>query len=226
MLFIVATPIGNLKDITLRAQEILKAVDLILAEDTRVTKNLLMHIESSVQVQSYHQHSSFEKKLEILSMLNDGKDIALVTDAGTPGVSDPGNELVEFLLSKNPAIEVSPIPGPSSVTAAMSVSGFDVSTCTIIGFLPKKKRLKLFKELSEKEEAIVCFESPYRIQKTMEEMESFMPERQVCVCLELTKLHERMFRGNASEILKRLEEDEKKLGRIKGEIVVVIDKKH
>src|SRR3989344_5336729 len=146
-LYIVATPIGNLEDVTLRAIEKLKEVDIVLAEDTRVTKKLLNFVfffkskrtAQQPQLISYHQHSGEEKKLEILNYLIEGKNLALVTDAGTPGISDPGNELIDYLLSYKPDLKIVPIPGASAITAALSVSGFRADKFLFLGFWPKKK---------------------------------------------------------------------------------------
>ncbi|MFH1543128.1 MAG: 16S rRNA (cytidine(1402)-2'-O)-methyltransferase, partial [Patescibacteria group bacterium] len=146
-LYIVATPIGNLEDITLRALKTLKEVNFILAEDTRVSRKLLMHYEIDIPTLSYHQHSSDSKKFEILKMLLDGKNLALITDAGTPGISDPGNELIDFILEKEPDIKIIPIPGASAITTALSVSGFKAFNYIFLGFLPKKGNTKLFEWL-------------------------------------------------------------------------------
>ena len=150
-LYIVATPIGNLEDVTLRAIRVMREADLILAEDTRVTGILLKHYDIDKPILSYHQHSDEGKKLQILAELVSGKNLALVSDAGTPGISDPGNELIDYLLEKEPNIKVVPIPGPAAITAAFSASGFKANKFVFIGFLPKKKRTKLFKWLAEGE---------------------------------------------------------------------------
>lgn len=216
-LYIVATPIGNLEDITLRAIKILKEVDIVLAEDTRVTKKLL---PSSVKLISYHQHSSEAKKLRILSELIKGKNLALVTDAGTPGISDPGNELVSFLIEKGSNIKIVPIPGPSAVTAALSVCGFDVSRFTFLGFLPKKKLAKTLNLIVERRIATVFFESPKRIIKTLEKLKKYLgSDRRVFVGRELTKMHETTYRGSLSEVSEKLSNE-----NIRGEIVVIVEK--
>ncbi|MEK7497997.1 MAG: 16S rRNA (cytidine(1402)-2'-O)-methyltransferase [Patescibacteria group bacterium] len=227
-LYIVATPIGNLGDLTLRALDILKSVDIVLAEDTRVTNKLLMHYDIKKTTLSYHQQSPENKKLEILQYLLSGKDAALVTDAGTPGISDPGNELVSFLISANseiseawPALPVKiiPIPGPSSLTAILSVCGFDVSTFLFIGFWPKKKTRKLFEKIKNLEEPVVFFESPYRIFKTIDLLiKEFGESKQICVARELTKIHETLYRGSLKEVKEKMLSD-----TIKGEIVCVLD---
>lgn len=246
MLYIVATPIGNLEDITLRALNTLKNVDLILAEDTRVTGKLLKHFEIPTPMKSYHQHSSDLVKQEILGLLMQGKDIALVTDAGTPGISDPGNELLDFIfehttfrssllrgvalgdqpeaqraesLSTSDNFQVSPIPGPSALATAISVSGFNMSKFVFLGFLPKKKRKKVFEWLKVGKINFVFFDSPYRVIKSLEEIKSeFGDEIRVFVARELTKLHESLYRGKIDEVIQSL-----KVGKVKGEVVVLIE---
>jgi len=219
MLYIVATPIGNLEDITLRALETLKGVDVILAEDTRVTRKLLNRYEIKRKVISYHHHSSVSRRLEILNMLNNGKDLALVTDAGTPGISDPGNELISFLIESNPAIKISPIPGPSSLTAAISVSGFNMSKYIFLGFLVKKRRKVLLNELSEKTTPFVFYDSPNRVTKSLKEVREVLGDRKVFVAREMTKVHEEFYRGKISEVIDQLEKEPK----LKGEVVVILE---
>ena len=217
-LYIVATPIGNLEDITLRAKRILSEVDIILAEDTRVTKKLT---SPSTKLISYHQHSSEQKKLEILKNLIEGKNIALVTDAGTPGISDPGNELIDYLLDKEPKIGVVPIPGPSSLTAALSVCGFDVNKFKFLGFFPKKKRTKVFEEIKEGKIAYVYFDSPKRVLKTLSELLGYTgSSRRVFVGRELTKKFESVYRGEINDVLEKM-----KTTNPKGEVVVVVEKR-
>ena len=248
-LYIVATPIGNLKDISLRAIETLKSVNVILCEDTRVTKKLLTIVTpysdtGSIQKKawipdqvrddrggrkliSYHQHSSDTKKLEILQMLNNGQNLALVTDAGTPGVSDPGNELVAFLTEANPAIKIIPIPGPSSVTTALSVSGFPAGEFSFLGYFPKKGRSRFLEKVKGLGHPLIFFESPYRIGKLVDWLgENLSAGTQICLCQELTKMHERIIRGSLTEVKTVLEKEEKELGRVKGEIVVVLVPKY
>ena len=170
-LYIVATPIGNLEDITLRALKTLKESSLILTEDTRKSSILLKHYEIDVPILSYFQHSSEQRKLEILKHLIEGKKISLITDAGTPGISDPGNELIDYLLSYKPDLKIVPIPGASAITASLSLSGFDVNKFVFLGFLPKKKRNKLFDWLKEGKISFAFYESPNRILKTLEMLE-------------------------------------------------------
>jgi 16S rRNA (cytidine1402-2'-O)-methyltransferase len=220
-LYIVATPIGNLEDITLRAIKKLKEVDLILAEDTRQTRVLLKHYEIDVHTMSYFQHSGEKRRLEILNHLLDGKNVALVTDAGTPGISDPGNELIDFLLSYVHDLEIIPIPGASAITTALSVSGFNVNKFVFLGFLPKKKRKKLFDWLKNGKVTFAFYESPKRLLKTLETLEKvFGGYRRIFIARELTKIHETLYRGKIKDVRRELEE---KKGEIKGEIVVVIE---
>ncbi len=218
-LYIVATPIGNLEDITLRAIRILKEVDLILAEDTRVTKKLLTHYFIERPITSYHQHSSEKRKLEILQRLGKKESVALVTDAGTPGVSDPGNELIDFLLGKDSSIKIVPIPGASAITTAMSVSGFKMSKFLFLGFLPKRKKNKLFQWVKDGKVAFGFYESPKRIIKTLDFLgEQLGEDRRVLIAREMTKLHETLYRGRISAIKEQLGE-----GRIKGELTVIVE---
>lgn len=220
-LYIVATPIGNLEDITLRALRILKEVDLILAEDTRVTVKLLDHYDIHTNTLSYHQHSSDIKKLEILTKLNSGENIALVTDAGTPGISDPGNELVDFLLSQNPNIKTIPIPGPSALTTALSISGFKTNKFIFLGFLPKKGRTKLFDWLKKADMTFAFYESPKRLLKTLRILsDEFGEDKRVFVVREMTKKFEEGYRGSARAILEALEST---TGSQKGEVVIVVE---
>ncbi|MBI5729316.1 MAG: 16S rRNA (cytidine(1402)-2'-O)-methyltransferase [Candidatus Magasanikbacteria bacterium] len=215
-LFIVATPIGNLADMTFRAIETLKSVDLILCEDTRVTKNLLDRYEIKTPTMSYHQHSDARRVKEIVQMLADGKNIALVTDAGTPGISDPGNMLVKELIKRE--VQIVPIPGPSAVVAALSVSGFPTDRFTFLGFPPhKNKRQKYFKELAAIENTVVFYESGHRIQKCLGELqEVLVQDRGLVICRELTKKFETLYRTTARK-LSELTMDER------GEFVIVIN---
>ncbi|HEX6977341.1 MAG TPA: 16S rRNA (cytidine(1402)-2'-O)-methyltransferase [Patescibacteria group bacterium] len=220
-LYIVATPIGNLEDITLRALKTLKEVDLILAEDTRTTSILLKAHNIKNNLVSYNQHSYKDiKKLSfILEQIRLGKNIALVTDAGTPAISDPGNELVDFLLQSEPTLKVVPIPGPSSLTAAISVSGLDMSKFLFLGFWPKKKKTKLVKNLKELNYPFVFFESPFRVVKTLEDVKKeFGQDTTVFVARELTKLHETRYYGKVDAVLTQLTTTP-----LKGEVVVVVE---
>ena len=219
MLYIVATPIGNLSDITLRALETLKAVDFILCEDTRVTKNLLDHYQISKPLISYHQHSDEKKVKEIKELLEQGKNLALVTDAGTPGISDPGEKLVSSLTMKQcNNVTMTPIPGPSAVITALSISGFKSDRFIFMGFPPhKNKRQKFFKEVADNKYTTVFYESNHRIKKCLDSLkEVLQPEKQIVVCRELTKQFESIYRGTIEEILKM---DIKE----KGEFVIVVN---
>ena len=218
-LSIVATPIGNLKDITQRGLEVLRSADLVLAEDTRVSARLLGHYDIGCRVISYHQHSSEAKKLEILNYLLQGKNLALVTDAGTPGVSDPGNELIDFLLAASPNIKIVPIPGVSAITSALSVSGFNTSKFVFLGFLPKKKRNKLFTWLETGAITFAFYESPNRILKTLDFLSEQLGEKnRILVARELTKIYETLYRGTIKDVKEMLSKD-----KVKGEIVVVVE---
>lgn len=218
-LYIVATPIGNLDDISKRAIDTLKSVNMIVAEDTRVTSKLLMHFDIKAKVESYHQHSNDEKKLYILQELLNGKDIALVSDAGTPGISDPGNELVEFIVENSKDIAIIPIPGSSAQSAALSVSGFRVSEHIFLGFWPKKKSKKIIDMLRNINMPFVFFDSSYRVVRNLEKIASELGDRRVFVGRELTKMHETHYRGRISDVINELKEEK----HLKGEIVVVVE---
>lgn len=217
MLYIVATPIGNLEDITFRAIRILKEVDYIFAEDTRVTKKLLDHYEIKNTVYRYDEHTKQHQIANIINLLKEEKNIALVTDAGTPCISDPGYELVDEAHKEN--IKVVAIPGASALTSAISISGVNTRRFAFEGFLPKKKgRQTLFKELAtEKERAIIIYESPFRIEKTLKDIESYMGEREVVIIREITKIYEEVLRGTTKNLIEKLEKNP-----IKGEIVLII----
>jgi len=219
-LYIVATPIGNLEDMTLRALRVLKEVDLILAEDTRVTSKLLSHYEIDRPILTYQQHTSDAKKAEILGNLLTGKNIALVTDAGTPGISDPGNELIDFILQREALIQIIPIPGPSAITATLSVSGFRSDKFLFLGFMPKKGKTKLFQWLKDGQVTFVFYESPHRILKTLDLLGSEFGDVSVVVAREMTKIHESIYRGTPLEVKEKLLKDP-----VKGEIVVVVEGK-
>jgi len=217
MLYIVATPIGNLGDITFRALETLKTVDIILCEDTRVTGKLLSHYKINTPTISYHQHSDSEKVDRIVSLLGEGKNLALVTDAGTPGISDPGNRLIEDLRLKIEDLRIIAIPGASATTAALSISGLPTDKFIFMGFPPHKKgRKKFFGEIKDAKYTIVFYESCHRITKCLNELgEILEKDRQVCIGRELTKKFESVYRGTIPEIL------EQKIPE-KGEFVIVI----
>ena len=225
ILYIVATPIGNLEDLTFRALRILKEVDLILCEDTRVTKKLLCHYGIKTPTLSYHQHSKLQKINYILELLKRGKNLALVSDAGTPGISDPGNKLIQEILrfteTRPLEIKIIPIPGASAVTAAASISGFPMDKFSFLGFPPtKRKRKKFFKEVVNSKYPVIFYESPYRIIKTLEELGSMNKELRIMVARELTKKFETVYRGKIEEVMGKIEKD-----KIKGEFVVVVNPK-
>lgn len=218
-LSIVATPIGNLEDITLRALRVLKEADVIAAEDTRVTKKLLAHYDIHVPVVAFHANSGEKGFDKIISFLNQGKHVALVSDAGTPGVSDPGLELVSVVRERLPEAKVEAIPGPSSLAAAVSIAGLKCPSFTFYGFLPQKKgRETLFKELAAHERASIFFESPHRIVKTLESLAEHMPERRVGLYRELTKLYEEAIVGRPSELIAQLTPEKQR-----GEFVVIVE---
>jgi len=220
-LYIVATPIGNLSDITLRALETLKEVDLILCEDTRVTKKLLSHYDIKKPLLSYHKHSKLSKIDKIAELLGEGKNLALVSDAGTPGVSDPGNELIARLINSDKNVKIIPIPGPSSTLALLSVSGIDVSRFLFLGFLPHKKgRKTLIEKIKENEYPVVVFESKYRLLKLLSEFKG--SDSYIVIGREMTKMFEEILRGDANEICEYFE---KNPGKLKGEFVVIFSKK-
>ncbi|MEI7765108.1 MAG: 16S rRNA (cytidine(1402)-2'-O)-methyltransferase [bacterium] len=231
--YVVATPIGNMGDITYRAIETLKEVDLILCEDTRMTKRLLDKYSINKPTMSYHAQSKLSKTDKIFELLENGKNLALVSDAGTPGISDPGALLVsqiksKFGLSKNSTIaenfdnqvQVIPIPGASAVITALSASGLPTHEFTFLGFLPHKKgRETLFKEIAEAKRTMVFYESPHRILKTLESLQKFCPDKRVCVARELTKIYEEFKSGNPSEVLEYFTKNTVKQ---KGEFTVLI----
>jgi 16S rRNA (cytidine1402-2'-O)-methyltransferase len=226
ILYIVATPIGNLEDVTKRALRILSEVDLILCEDTRVTKKLLEHYQIKTPTLSYHQHSKIQKIDYIVNLLKEGKKLALLSDAGTPGISDPGNKLIEEVINLGVTLDILPLPGPSAATAATSISGFNMDKFLFLGFPPaKKKRKKFFGEIISSEYPVIFYESPYRIMKTLKELQSETEkhnlEPKIVVCRELTKKFETVYRGKIEDVIGKIEKDV-----IKGEFVVVIEGKN
>jgi len=216
MLYIVATPIGNMDDMTLRARDILESVDFIACEDTRHTRILLDRYDLKTKTISYHQHSGEAKIEQIIGWMEEGKDVAIVTDAGTPGISDPGSKLISRAIDQG--VEVTSVPGPTAFVTALSISGFDTSEFTFIGFLPHKKgRQTKLKEIQAEERTIVLYESVHRIKKLLKELDEFIPDRKICVARELTKKFEEIYRGKPSEIMEIVKE--------KGEFVVIIEGK-
>ncbi len=221
MLYIVATPIGNLSDFTLRAIDILKSVDIIFCEDTRVTRKLLNHYDIQNKLDFYHQHSDNRKVNQIINLLKQEKNIAYVSDAGTPGISDPIGKLVEAIVAEFPNENlVESIPGASALTVALSLSGFNADNFLFLGFLPHKKgKETLLKEIIESKRTIAFFESTHRIIKSLEKLNNlgFQKERKVVICRELTKKFESIYRGNLEKVINDLKNDV-----TKGEFVVVI----
>lgn len=224
-LYIVATPIGNLSDITYRAMETLKKVDLIVCEDTRTSRKLLDHYEISTPTMSFYQNvkkggatKPVPKVDKILEELKSGKNVALITDAGTPGISDPGNQLVEEAVRNQ--IAVIPIPGASSITTLSSVAGIDMQKFAFLGFPPHKKgRETFFKKVVAFEFPVIYFESPHRVIKNLELLKSLSSEKQVILGRELTKMFEEIVRGNSGEALEYFQNNKDK---IKGEFVIIV----
>ena len=204
VLYVVATPIGNREDITLRALNILRDVDLIAAEDTRKTGNLLAHYQIKNRLISFHEHNEKKRTPEIIGKLLDAISIALVSNAGTPSISDPGYRLIEAAIANK--ITVSPIPGVSAATAAMSVSALPTDSFVFIGFLPRKKakRQQFLNELAVEPRPVIFYESPKRILTLLEEIISCMGDRPAVLAREMTKLHEEFIRGTVSQILKTI----------------------
>ena len=217
MLYIVATPIGNLGDMTLRALETLKNVDLILCEDTRVTKKLLFHYEIAKPTSSFHEHSDERKIRSLIERLQAGESMALVTDAGTPGLSDPGNVLVEAAIKAE--VAVVPIPGVSALTALVSVAGIDMREFMFLGFPPHKKgRQTFFRGVGEATMPVMYYESPHRVMKNLELLQELAPTKKIILGRELTKMFEEIVRGSVQEVQKYFEAQP---GKIKGEFTII-----
>lgn len=199
---VVATPIGNLEDMTLRAIRVLTEADVIFCEDTRVTKKLLAHYDIHTDTKRYDAHASDARHEEILDRLARGEKVALVSDAGTPAISDPGFKIIDLVRRELPDATIEAIPGASALTAALSIAGMRTASFTFLGFLPHKKgRETLFKEIAASEHASVFYESPHRLMKALESLAQILPaERQVAVIRELTKIHESVVRGTAAEV--------------------------
>ncbi|MCX6762928.1 MAG: 16S rRNA (cytidine(1402)-2'-O)-methyltransferase [Candidatus Moranbacteria bacterium] len=218
-LYIVATPIGNLEDITLRALRVLKEADLLLCEDTRVTKKLLDKYEIQKPLLSYHHHSKLSRVEKIVEHLENGKTLALVSDAGTPGISDPGNELIAQLLNQG-EVDIVPIPGASAVSTLASVAGINMSKFSFLGFPPHKKgRETFFRQVAEAKYPAVYFESPHRFLKNLELLEKMKPDAKLVVGRELTKMFEEVLRGNIGEIREKWGKRAEKEKR--GEFVII-----
>lgn len=222
MLYIVATPIGNLKDISERALETLCLVDVILCEDTRVTKKLLSVYGIQKETWSFHQYSSGGEMQRILGALKEGKSMALVTDAGTPAISDPGSFLVQLVVEQlGSTVPIIPIPGSSAAIAALSISGFPTDEFLFLGFPPHKKgRQTFFERVAATESTAVFYESCHRIEKCLDSLQKSIPTRPIVLCRELTKLYETIYRGTPVEVTAELQ-----TGSMKGEFVIVVGPK-
>lgn len=225
---VIGTPIGNLGDITLRALETLKKADLILCEDTRMTKKLLDHYLISKPTLSYHAQSAISRTEDIVAHIRGGKNLALVSDAGTPGISDPGSHLIKIIRTefaeaiRSGELKIEAIPGPSALASALSIAGVPCADFTFLGFLPHKKgRETLFKEIAASERTMVFYESPHRIMKTLESLGTHVGSsgKIVTVCRELTKIFEEVVQGTSGEVKKYFEDNPDK---VRGEFVVMV----
>lgn len=215
-LYIVATPIGNLEDITLRAINILKNVDIIAAEDTRHTLKLLNHFEISKPLISYHRHNEDAKTEILIKELITGKDIALVSDAGTPGICDPGEEIIKECIEQN--IEVIPIPGACAMINALICSGISTKEFIFIGFLPLNKKLRKEKleEIQKANKTLILYEAPHKLESTLKDLSTILEDRKIVLAREITKIHEEFIRGDIEFLIEKSKE-------IKGEIVLIIE---
>lgn len=215
-LYLVATPIGNLEDITLRALKILKEVDLIAAEDTRNTLKLLNHFKITKPLISYHRHNEEIKVDNLISKLKNGENIAVVSDAGTPGISDPGEVIVKSAIENN--IEVIPIPGACAAINALIASGLDTKEFTFYGFLPlnKKARREKLNELKNETKTAIIYEAPHKLQNTLEDLKKIVEKRKIVLGREITKIHEEFIRGNIEEIIS-------KSTNLKGEMIILLE---
>ena len=218
-LYVIGTPIGNLSDLSERAKTTLASVDVILCEDTRVSAKLLNAFEIHVPTLSYHQHSGAFKTDKIIALLEGDKNLALVTDAGTPGISDPGGKLIEDLIAHfGERLIVTPIPGPCAIVAALSIAGVPADEFVFLGFPPHKRgRRSFFERIHLTHSTVVFYESTHRILKSLGELGERMPERKLVVCRELTKMFETIYRGTPAEVTAKLESSS-----IKGEFVIVV----
>ncbi len=222
-LFVVATPIGNLEDVTLRALRILKEVDVVLCEDTRMTKRLLSHYDIHTATLSYHSQSGDMKIEKIIELLAEGKNLALVSDAGTPTISDPGSLLVSRVRDHfGAAVSIVAVPGASALTAALSIAGVPASDFVFLGFLPHKKgRETLFSEIAASERTIVFYESTHRLMKALESLKSHLaPTRRIAVIREITKVFEEVAKGTAEELIAHFSSDPQKQ---RGEFVIIVE---
>lgn len=216
-LYICGTPIGNLQDITIRVLNILKEVKLIAAEDTRHTKILLIHYQINTEVTSYHEYNKFKKAPYLVEILKNGQDIALVSDAGMPGISDPGYVLINLALDNN--IKIIPIPGVSALTTALVVSGLPTDKFVFEGFLPRKnkERKRYFKSIKNEERTIIFYEAPHRLKRALKDMLEILGDRKIVIARELTKKYEEIIRGKLNLVLSEMNTKE-----IKGEITLVV----
>jgi len=217
ILYICGTPIGNLEDITLRALKVLKEVKLIAAEDTRHTKKLLNHYQINTKITSYYEYNKFKKAPYLVEILKNGQDIALVSDAGMPGISDPGYVLVNLVLKNN--IKIIPVPGVSALITALVVSGLPTDKFVFEGFLPRKikERKRYFKSIENEERTVIFYETPHRLKRTLKDMLEIWGDRKIVIARELTKKFEEMIRGNLSQVISEINTKE-----IKGEITLVV----
>ncbi len=220
-LYIIGTPIGNLKDITLRAIEALQNVDIILAEDTRQTIKLLNHLNIKKQMISYHKHNENEKISQVVNILNEGRNVGIVSDAGMPIISDPGQDLVKYLVKNNYKIEV--IPGVTAITTAIVKSAMDSTRFSFEGFLSinKKQRKERLESLVNETRTIIFYEAPHKLIYTLKDLLTYLGDRNICIARELTKLHEEFIYDKLSVIIKKVEES-----ALRGEIVIIIEGKN
>ena len=218
-LYIVATPIGNLEDITLRALNILREVDLIAAEDTRQTLKLLNHFEITKPLISYHRHNEEIKSDVLIEKIKKGENIALVSDAGTPGICDPGESVIKKAIEEN--IEVIPIPGACAMINALIVSGIETKEFCFLGFLPLNKKLRKEKleEIKKANKTTIIYEAPHKMKATLEDLKEVIENRKVVLARELTKIHEQFIRGNIEELLNKIDD-------LKGEMILIIEATH
>lgn len=216
ILYVVATPIGNLEDITFRAINTLKNVDIIAAEDTRHTLKLLNYYEISKHLISYHRHNEEIKSEELINELKNGKNIALVSDAGTPGICDPGEIVIKKCIQEN--IKVIPIPGACAFVNALIGSGINTDTFLFLGFLPlnKKNRKQKLEQIKDSTQTVIIYEAPHKLQTTLKDLKEFVESREIVLARELTKIHEEFIRGNIEEIIEKSE-------FLKGEMIILIE---
>lgn len=218
-LYLCPTPIGNLEDITLRVLKVLNKVDIIAAEDTRHTIKLLNYYNIKKPLTSYHEHNKRDKGIKLIEELKNGKSIALVTDAGTPGISDPGADLVKLCIEEK--VKVIPLPGAVAAITALIASGLDTSSFVFEGFLPQKKKYRdeVLKRIYLEERTIIIYEAPHRLKSTISELAEHIKSRKIVIARELTKIHEEFIRGYIEDIIEKIDKE------IKGEIIILIEGK-